>query len=202
MQDKDLISELRTDIRNEIKKDAGEGSSGGHFYMPFWSDVKLHVLGVADLSDSTRARIAADRNKRKLYPLLEAGFLKLWDRGGNQNVALIDKSPKGKYEAESHDLIIKVDNIMGITINNQERLGYPYWFPDPTLSKEAARVGLWATSNALADQKSENIRIFDIMRSSFYSLENTPLEGNEETILLKNFERISELRKKLKLEYE
>lgn len=200
--DKDLVSALRADIRDEIKREAGGSSSGGHFYMPFWSDVKLHVLGIADLKDSTRDRIAADRNKRRLYPLLETGFLKLWDRGDNQNVALIDKSPKGKYEAQNHDLIVKVENIMGITINNQERLGYPYWFPDPTLSEEAARVGLWVISTALADQNPENIRIFDIIRSSFYSLENTPLEGNEEIILLNNFDRISKLREKLKAEYE
>jgi hypothetical protein len=201
MPDNELISELRTDIRTEIKKESGYSDSGGHFYTPFWSDVKLHVLGQADLTELTADRIKVDTKKSKLYPLLRDGFLDLWQRGSNQRVKLIDKSPKDRYEAIADELTIKVENIMAITINGNERLGYPYWFPNPVLSREAARVGLWVITKTLKDQNANNVRIFDIIRSNFYSLENSPLQGDEEKILLDNFSRISKLRKKLKAEY-
>ena len=202
MPENKLISELRTDIRRDLKKENGESiSGGGHFYMPFWSDVKSHVLGLSDLKDSTAARIAKDPGKKDLYEKLELGFSSLWDRGGNQKVELIDKSPKGKYTINEQDLTLKVENIMAITLNGSERLGYPYWFPHPPLSKEGARIGLHVISKALKAQDKQTFRIFDIIRSDFFSLENTPLIGNEEKILLDNYQRISKLREKLKKEY-
>ena len=202
MPENKLISELRKDIRAENKKEAGEATSGGgHFYMPFWSDVKSHVLGLSDLKDSTSARIAKDPGKKDLYEKLEQGFSTLWDRGGNQKVELIDKSPKGAYIIKEQDLTIKVENIMAITLNGNERLGYPYWFPHPVLSQEGACVGLYVMSKALETQEKDNFRIFDIIRADFFSLDNTPLQGNEEKIILENFKRISKLREKLKKEY-
>lgn len=202
LPEKILVSELRADIRNERRKLLGEDTGGGHFYTPFWSDVKLHVLGEADLSQLTKARIEKSRNKKYLYPRLETGFLKLWNRGGNQQVAIIDKSPKGKYETSNDNLIIKVENIMAISLNGKERLGYPYWFPEPALSEEAARVGLWVMGKALKEQNEQNMRIFDIMRSEFYSLQLNPLQGNEEQTLISNFERITKLREKLEAKYD
>jgi len=52
-----------------------ENSGGGHFYTPFWSDVKLHVQGIIDLKKSTQERVEKGTNKKNLYPLLERGFL-------------------------------------------------------------------------------------------------------------------------------
>lgn len=196
-----LISRLRGDIRDEIKKENGTTSDGGHFYLPFWSDVKSHVLGQGDLTAATEARIAKQPSKKDLYSQLEKGFLTLWARGGNQKIEILNKNPKGAHIIKKYDLKIKVENIMPITINGNERLGYPYWFPDPVLSNEGARLGLWAMSHALSGEDSKNFRIFDIIRSNFFSLENCSLKGNEEDILLDNFERISKLRDKLRKEY-
>lgn len=123
MPENKLISELRKDIRADLKRESGEATSGGgHFYMPFWSDVKSHVLGLSDLQDSTAARIAKDPGKKDLYEKLEKGFSLLWDRGSNQKVELIDKSPKGKYTIKEQDITLKVENIMGFTLNGNERL--------------------------------------------------------------------------------
>lgn len=137
-----------------------------------------------------------------MYPRLATGFLGLWKRGDNQQVKVLSKSPKGRYNAINNELEIKVENIMAISIDSNERLGYPYWFPDPILSEEAGRIGLWVMGQALKDQNEQNMRVFDIIRSEFYSLQNSPLEGNEEQILLENFKRISKLYEKLKTEYE
>mgnify|MGYP000514655457 CR=1 FL=1 len=109
--DNELISELRSDIRSEIGKESGQDSGGGHFYMPFWSDVKNHVLGKIDLTEATKARIASNKNMANLYPLLEKGFLNLWKRGDNQTVTVIEKSPKGTYKTDN-DLTVKVENII------------------------------------------------------------------------------------------
>ncbi len=197
-----LILELRKDIRTEIKKNSGQSTGGGDFYQPMWHDIKRHVLGEIDLTEATEARVAANQNRKNLYPRLAAGFLKLWLRGGNQQVAVLEKSPKGRYDAIQGELTIKVESVMGISIDGNERLGYPYWFPDPALSEEAARVGLWAMERALGEENKENMRIFDIVRSEFYSLQNLPLKGNEEKVLLDNFHRISKLREKLRAEYK
>lgn len=201
LPEKDLVSRLRGDIRDQIKRESGITSDGGHFYLPFWSDVKSHVLGREDLKISTAARIKSHPSKKDLYQQLEKGFLTLWERGGNQKIEILGKNPKGIYEVKKYGLKIKVENIMAITINGSERLGYPYWFPNPALSNEGARIGLWAMSQALADENSKNFRIFDIIRSDFFSLENSPLRGDEEAIMLANFERISKLRDKLSKEY-
>ena len=90
---------------------------------------------------------------------------------------------------------------MAVLINDEERLGYPYWFESPPINDEAARVGLWVLSKALNDQNSQNVRIFDIIRSEYFSLNTHPLEGNEDDLLLAHFKRIEKLRDKLKLEY-
>lgn len=201
LPEKKLISELRKDIRTEIHKQSGQKSGGGDFYQPIWHDIKQHVLGKTDLSEATKRRIEANEKRRNLYPRLEEGFLKLWKRGDNQKVDIIDRTPKGRYVTPQGHLTIKVENVMAVSIDGNERLGYPYWFSDPALSEESARVGLWIMEQALKNENENHMRIFDIIRSEYYSLQNTPLNGDEEQILLSNFQKITNLREKLILEY-
>lgn len=201
MPEKELISALRADIRQEKKKESGGSGGGGDFYQSFWHDAKKHVTGEEDLSIATAERIAKNDNRKKLYPLLEDGFLRLWRRGDNQNVTLLVKSPKGKYEPLGADCTIKVESIMAISLDGKERLGYPYWFPNPVLFDEAARIGLWVMKNALPDQDENNMRIFDIIRSEFFSLGLSPFQGDEEALISANYLRIKNLRDKLELEY-
>uniref|UniRef100_A0A2A4YU14 Uncharacterized protein n=1 Tax=OCS116 cluster bacterium TaxID=2030921 RepID=A0A2A4YU14_9PROT len=202
LPENELITALRVDIRQEFSKKVGESKAGGDFYMPFWSDAKKHVLGEIDLSEQTSHRITQLAGRKKIYSDLEIGFLNLWKRGDNQNVHLLPIKPKGYLEIDDKNLLVKVENLMAISIDGHERLGYPYWFPNPTLCEEAARIGLWIMGEALPEHNKENMRIFDIIRSDFYSLKNCPLLGDENEILLQNFNRILNKRRELLMEYQ
>jgi len=202
LPEKGLQSELRTDIRQARSKAQGRDSGGGDFYQPLWHDIKLHVTREKDLLESIEERIAKNYRRKNLYTRLGNGFLDLWRRGNNQKVEILPHSPKGQCILMKGRLTIKVQSIMAITIDDQERLGYPYWFPEPAIHDEAARIGLWVINNALPSQSIENVRIFDIIRSEYYSLATNPLQGNEEKLLLSHYDRISKLRAKLETEYE
>lgn len=195
--EKDLRRELKKDIYQEKKKAEGGSMGGGDFYSPFWADARKHILGEADLSILTAERVNKNFRRKNLYPLLEKGVLALWERGHNLDVELLQRSPKGRFKITNEDLTVKVESIMAIEIEGDERLVYPYWFPDPVLSDEAARVGLWLLSQALPKENAQNIRIFDIIRAEYFSLQTHPLQGNEEQILIHNYRRISEYRKRL-----
>lgn len=54
---------------------------------------------------------------------------------------------------------------------------------------------------ALQEHNEENMRIFDIIRSEFFSLELHPFQGNEDALISANYMRIKNLRDKLSLEY-
>ena len=195
--DKQLRTTLRTDIYQEKVKAEGGDSGGGDFYSPFWADARKHILREADLSVLTAERISKNARRKNLYPLLEQGVLKLWERGHNLDVELLSRSPKGRFSFSDINLTVKVEGIMALLIEGDERLVYPYWFPDPVLSEEAARVGLWLLGQALHSEESENIRIFDIIRAEYFSLDTCPLRGNEEEILVRNYRRISAFRQRL-----
>lgn len=197
LPDKQLRTELRTDIYQEKAKAEGNDSGGGDFYSPFWADARKHILGEADLSLLTEERIAKNHRRRNLYPLLEGGVLTIWERGHNLDVKLLSRSPKGRFHIPEIDLTVKVESIMALLIEGEERLVYPYWFPEPALSEEAARVGLWLLSRALPDEDAENIRIFDIIRAEYFSLTSQPLQGNEESILKQKYKRLLSLRQRL-----
>ncbi|MDX0660832.1 hypothetical protein GOD21_28240 [Sinorhizobium medicae] len=54
---------LKEDIRlDRRKEEGGNRSKGGDFYQPFWSDVKKHISGDADLSEMTDDRIRSNKN--------------------------------------------------------------------------------------------------------------------------------------------
>lgn len=55
---------LRSDIRDEIRKGAGQKSEGGDFHIPFWYDAKAHVNGEQDLRVAMLKRVAATRCAR------------------------------------------------------------------------------------------------------------------------------------------
>lgn len=195
--DKQLRSALLVDINQEKRKAAGSDSGGGDFYSPFWADARKHILGEADLSVLTTERIKKNGGRKNLYPKLEQGVLALWERGHNLDVELLSVSPKGRFPFPDIGLTAKVESIMALSIEGEERLVYPYWFPDPILSEEAARIGLWLLSQVLSNEQSDNFRIFDIIRAEYFSLATCPLQGNEKSIVAKNYKRILALRQSL-----
>jgi len=79
LPDSARVSELRKDIRQEIKKAAFPGGKGGDFHTPFWTDAKNHVAGRLDLAAQVDERIARNDNRVRLYPELSKGFLNWWN---------------------------------------------------------------------------------------------------------------------------
>lgn len=176
-------SAVRADIREDKAREAGEDASGGDFYAPFWADAKGHVFAVSDLHAEVEQRIALNHRRRNLYPLLRDGFLLWWNRRRRwtnepfrpgQNV-------KARFPFPRVDAIVKVDNILSVRDGvNVERIVYPYFAPDPVLSEYAARLGLWLLTRALPNVPPEAIRILDVIRGRTFSLDRTPLLGDEE----------------------
>ena len=80
---------LKSDIRQEREKELGLAKSGGgDFFGPFWTDAKDHIAGKSEIRERTPVRIQNLRNTKRLYPLLQIGFLKWWDekrRWKNEN---------------------------------------------------------------------------------------------------------------------
>ncbi|PCI83426.1 MAG: hypothetical protein COB24_15150 [Hyphomicrobiales bacterium] len=197
LPEKELKSELGKDIRAENRKARGEKGGGGDFYGSFWSDAKKHILGELDITEATLNRIEGNYRRRNLYPRLEAGFLELWNRGNNQDVRLLDFKVKGVHKIEECELTIKIENLIALSIDGKERIVYPYWFPDPALSLDSVRLGLWVIKKALPNLILENVRFYDIIHAEYFSLSDAPLIGNEEDLLIEKFREMQSVRKEL-----
>lgn len=200
-----LISLLREDIRREISKENGVASGGGDFHSPFWSDAKHFASFGVDLRLSTANRVAANHRRKRLYPPLCEGFLNWWDnkrRWRNVPLKAYETSVKGRYEFDELDAVVKVENLLGLTIGEQEsRLIYPYLPEEPSLTDRNGQLGLWLLSSALPEHNSHDMRILDVMRSDACSITNTPLRGDEEEIFTYKYKQIIEKWDNLKEEY-
>lgn len=199
------ISALRSDIREDIARANGDLTGGGDFYGPFWADAKSHALGLTDLHATTDARIASNSGRANLYPRLRDGFLLWWEerrRWTNQpfqQAAIV----KRRYNFPGIDAVVKVDNILSI----EDALGhlhftYPYFSPEPTLSLEAGRIGLWLLIQALPEVNQNEIRILDVIRGRPFSLDRNPLEGNEQSIFTQRYSEALNQWQELRREYD
>ncbi len=183
LQGPQRVSALRADIRDDIKRESGEGSnSGGDFYGPFWRDAKDHVFSVTDLREQTAVRIESNGGRANLYRQLCDGFLVWWDErrrwtnepfqpaGGRKTICRLP----------GVDANIKFANILSVRDGrNEDRFVYPYWFPNPSLNDESARLALWALTQAFPDVDPDQFRVLDVIRGQTYSLERSPLRGDE-----------------------
>jgi hypothetical protein len=92
---------LRADIRNDLNKALGESTDGGDFHGPFWADAKSHVAGQEDLRTAVKNRIASNKSRTRLYPLLAGGFLNWWDekrRWRNEPFEFMSESVKAQSD--------------------------------------------------------------------------------------------------------
>ncbi|ODT10716.1 MAG: hypothetical protein ABS35_41880 [Kaistia sp. SCN 65-12] len=200
-----LRSAIRTDIRDELAKEDGTGGSGGDFYIPFWADAKSHVFAVADLHDLVEQRIAANRRRSNLYPLLRDGFLLWWNERRRWTNEPFQPGPSLKAQVPFPSLraTVKVDSILSVRDGlDAEHAVYPYFVPDPELSENAARLGLWLLIRALPAYSPNEIRILDVIRGRTFSLDRTPLRGDEEEEFRRRYAAILQLRQELQEEYE
>jgi len=176
-------SELRKDIREDRIKAAGGEASGGDFYAPFWADAKDHVFANADLRTMVDRRVAANPRRRNLYPQLRDGFLLWWNqrRRWTNEPFQLGQPAKARFLFPDLNAMVKIDSILSVRDGlGDERLVYPYFAPEPALSEQGARLGLWLLTAALPMVPANAIRVLDVIRGRTFSLDRTPLVGNEE----------------------
>jgi len=185
---------MRADIRSEIAKQGELGSGGGDFFAPFWSDAKSHAAQRCDLTLETARRVASNRGRSRLYPRLRDGFLTWWDdrrRWTNQELRSFETSAKGQLEFKDLGVVLKVENLLCVTVGeNEHKLIYPYFSERPILTEEGARLGLWVMGRALPRWELADMRILDVMRGASYSVDRNPFDGREEVLLHDKIERL------------
>lgn len=198
-------SALRTDIREEIAKNAGDEGGGGDFYGPFWADARSHVFGAEDLHAAVLTRIQANGRRRNLYPRLRDGFLRWWtERRRWTNTPFQPGQPlKSNFTFDELGATVKIDSILSVRdAQSVEHYVYPYFSPEPILSEEAARLGLWLLIEALDTVPREEIRILDVFRGETFSIDRHPLRGTEEQDFIRRYGALLAEREALAEEYE
>lgn len=201
----DRIRILREDIRSTIRRELGEPQGdGGDFYVPFWADAKSHVRGQVDLRRSSQARVESNRGRARLYELLTDGFLSWWEerrRFRNEPFTIGADVVRARFNCEGLG-VVKVENTLSITVGDDgRRIVYPYFPERPALSEEAARLGLWVMSQALAPYDVDGMRILDVIRGRSFSVLDTPFTGDEERIFRGRYEALLQEWQHLRADY-
>ena len=200
-----LQSEIRQDIRNERSRAVGINQSGGDFHGPFWADAKRHAFAEVDLHLSVEERIEANRSRERLYPLLRDGFLVWWNERRRWTNEPFQQGPelKSLFSFSDLDAAVRVEGLLSVRDGlNVEHAVYPYFAEDPTLTEHSARLGLWVLTNSLPAIPADEIRILDVIRGRTFSLDRTPLEGDEEEDFRRRYFDILRQRDVLLSEYD
>lgn len=196
---------LRQDIRNELKKERDEESSGGDFYVPFWADAKNHVAGELDLRDQSKYRIDRNERRKRLYQSLTDGFLSVWEekiRWRNEEFEFRAKTAKGHLPLHELDAAVKIENVLAVRIwDGGNRAVYPYFFEDPVLPLEGVRLGFWALNEGLPEFRSGDLRIMDVVRGSYFRPADAPMQGNERQLFVQKYEVVLTEWERLRREY-
>jgi hypothetical protein len=196
---------LREDIRAEISKETGPQGDGGDFHQAFWSDAKAHAMGSGDLQARVVGRVAASRQRKRLYPLLSDAFLVWWNekrRWINEPFRAVERRINARFAIDEVGAIIKVDNLLAVEFEDEShRLVYPYFDELVQLSDDAARVGLWVMTQAIPREIPSAFRILDVLRSKSLGIDDAPFRGDEEQVLLKLYGHVLSERERLRTEY-
>jgi hypothetical protein len=188
---KQCRSILLAEIRNEFKKQLSKEGGGGDFHIPFWADAKDHVAGKLDLRDQSKLRIKSNKTRARLYPLLTEGFLGLWNekvRWRNERFELVPTNVSANFPLEELNTIVKVENVVAVRVQDgSHRVVYPYFGEKPVLPLEGVRLAFWALKEALPDFRVEDLRIIDILRSSYFRSTENPLQGDERAVFVQKY---------------
>lgn len=180
------VTALRSDIRDDIARERdGPSDGGGDFYGPFWRDAKDHVFGISDLHSETDERIARNSRRMNLYPQLRDGFLTWWNerRRWTNEPFRPANAIRTTQRLRGVDADIKFANILSVRDGqDDDHFVYPYWFLEPSLTDESARLCLWALTQAFPQVNPAEFRVLDVIRGQTYSLERSPLRGDEPEI--------------------
>jgi hypothetical protein len=193
---------LLADIRNDRTKEAGGRDSGGDFYGPFWSDVKDHAAGQSNLVDQTKKRIAKNKTRARLYPILRDCFLEMWNekmRWRNEPFEFVPESVKAQFPIKELGTIVKIENTASIkTWDGSHRVIYPYFSERPALPEAGARIGFWALKEALPDFKVEDLRIIDLQHRVYFRPADIGLNGDEREQFVQRYDLLLKKWRKLR----
>jgi hypothetical protein len=176
---------IRGDARDVMKKRDGEVSSiGGHFHLPFWKAAKGHAASRCDLRDEVKMLIEQNWRRKRLYPMLQKGFLSWWNerrRWINEPIAELPKAINSSFGFTEIEGLVKVENLLSLQLGEGKfRYVYPYFTEKPSLTPAAAKLGLWLMGQALPNLDIRDMRILDVIRGETYSVDKYPLDGSEE----------------------
>jgi hypothetical protein len=193
-----LVSDIGSD-RNREENGSGDG---GDFHGPFWADAKEHVAGRLDLREQSKARIESNKARARLYPLLTESFLSLWNekiQWRNEKFETYPVSIKAQLFIEDLGATVKVENVVAVRIpDGSSRIVYPYFSETPILPIEGARLGLWVLKEALTDFQTEDFRIVDILRRSYFRPMEIPTQGNERELFVRRYDEVLQEWRKLR----
>lgn len=185
---------LLADIRNDRRKASGAVESGGDFYGPFWADAKDHVAGLSDITNSVAERIAANKSRARLYPMLRDSFLAMLNekmRWRNEPFQFAPQSVKARFPVNALEAVVKIENTAAVEIwDGTNRVLYPYFSEKPALPEEGARVGFWVLGKALPNVDPQAFRIVDFHRRAYFRPSELPLLGSEQDIFLKRYDAV------------
>ena len=199
-----LLKDIRDDIAKEKKKKDPnqESKGGGDFYGPFWADVKDHAAGISDISDQTKIRIAKNKSRARLYPLLHNSFLMMWNdlmRWRNEPFEFVPKSVHARLELNKLGATVKIENTVAVKIwDGSHRIIYPYFSEKPAIPEEGARLGFWALHKALPEYRAEDFRIVDMQHRTYFRPEDVGIRGDEEKLFLQKYEALLSTWRKLR----
>jgi hypothetical protein len=195
---------LRAEIREDLRREAGEEAGGGDFYTPFWADAKSHVFGGTDLRRATDSRIMANPRRQNLYPQLRDGFLQWWDqkRRWTNTPFKPGKNYKARFRFPGLDATVKVESLLSVIDGvGEEYVVYSYFAQEPKLTEESARLALWLLMQALPAIPPSQLRILDIIRGNTFSIDRNPLAGDEEIEFRARYARLIRERDELRADY-
>ena len=188
------LAAVKADARAEIRKDGGASSDGGDFHSCFWADAKTFAAGKGDLLLMTQGRVVGHKGRARLYPALAQGYLTWWNekrRWINEPIEVIPHGVKAPYSFAEIGGTVKVENLLALKLgSSRHRLIYPYFSEKPTLTAEVARLGLWLMSQALRNYSPDDFRILDVLRGQTFSIDKTPLQGNEGVVFVERYARM------------
>ncbi|MBZ9659384.1 hypothetical protein LB523_10035 [Mesorhizobium sp. ESP-6-4] len=205
-EDAKKVSMLRADIREEIGKRTGAKIEGGDFHAPFWHDAKAHVNGENDLRLAVIQRIATNNRRERLYTALRDGFLDWWDnkrRWTNEASKSQMLAVKGALDFPELQCTVKVENLLAMTIGrSKNRIIYPYFSEEPSLSSDAARLGLWAIITSVDEYPPDEFRILDVIRGQSFAASDLAFSGLEREEFVSRYSSLLVMWEKLWMEYE
>ncbi len=189
-----LLQNISDDRRKTLIADP---SNGGDFYGPFWADAKDHVAGRSNLREQTKMRIADNKGRARLYPILTDSFLYMWNekmRWRNEPFEFMPETLKAHLPISTLGAVIKIQNIAGITLSDgSHRVIYPYFSELPALPQEGACLGFWALKEALPDYPLEDFRIIDLQRRGCFRAADVGMKGDEKKKFLQKYKALIDL---------